>query len=160
MSIIYKDLSQVRIELVKMNQRKMKAGELFILARVISNRIPLPTSTQTLTSEVLANGEFYNQVRYLLNEYTYISDEEMVELRDNIKRFQAWKYSIVNGDDIMLFSGDPETVIDEFSGLTRFFDMGTLCKLDEIAEDATYYYNLYNTMTSLLWVNYQDRRGS
>lgn len=127
------DKHAVMSELQRFNQRKLNNGELMLLAYCIGNALPLiPSDTENPRMHLLGFSALLDAIRYRVNEVSYIDNTDYEFLKDNVARMLMWRTAVSRGKLTICFSGEPNVVIDELSGLTRFFDVGNLCAVGDI----------------------------
>lgn len=140
-------------ELHRFNQRKLRKGELVLLAFTIANSLPLlPEGSPDAKGFVLGHGVLIERVIYRLNEFAHIDQDARRELMDTIARFAMWRSSVAYGFR-PFFTGNQDMVVDNLSGLTRYIDMSTMCpigdELDNVSWLTSVFYDLVKSETEL-----------
>ena len=122
---------------LELNQRPLSRGELVILAKVLSERLPLiDEGTDNVELWVTSQKSAIAPVMDVLYRYTYISPEDRDFLFLTLKQFCMWRSRVATGTFSMRLSGNPETVIDDLSGLLWVVDRSAMCAITDIAAKA------------------------
>lgn len=148
-------------KLLLLNQRELYKAELILLAKVISDKLPLPSiGVDSVVINNLKYRSYINEVLYAINDYSYLSEESRNYVYDLINRFTHWRYKVAYGSDVPYFSGDDSTVIDELTGICSSIDRHELCRVVEILSDANYTYRLYYDIAYSVHKRMKDSGGS
>lgn len=126
-------------ELYRFAQRRLKSGELFLLGKVISDHVDLPSRGESnLKIYLLTKRPFIDNVIFGLGEYIYIPEEDRQKVYDVIAQLVMWRSSVAYTPGNIIFNGDPKTVVDDLSGLLRFVDMSDVCGVCDVVLDANH----------------------
>ena len=68
-----------------------------------------------------------------------------------IDRIWAWRKSVASGQSTLLFSGETDKVVDDFSGVMRFALVNDVCPLMDMVNDANYMYDLFKQVVQSTW---------
>lgn len=143
-----KDRQTVALELQRLNQRKLRKGELVLLSYCLASQIPVvPTNIENARMHVLAHKQLIMETIYAVNNYSYIDTNEQDFIEDCVVRFVSWRTAVSTGKMKVLFTGESDMVVDQLSGLTGYFDPGVLCSVGEEALSANW---LLRTFTELV----------
>lgn len=143
-----------RRKLIQLSQRPIKKGEVFLLARLLADKIPVIENGQTPTSILGHTLKYRHQVDtvvYGLNDYVHISTDTAKQIYAISDALWSWRYAIATGTAPMLFSGDTDTVIDDVSGLLTYVNMSDICAVADIAQDANYIHSLLRDVVNSFW---------
>ena len=134
-------------ELQRFNQRKLSMGELVVLAYCIGNSLPLiPDDVENPRMHVLGFSGLIERIQYRLNEVTYIDNKDLEFIKDTIVRMLLWRTAVSKGNLNICFTGETDTVIDEMSGMPRFFDVGVLCSVADVVSSGNWLLNTFRDL--------------
>lgn len=143
---------ELQTKLMQLVQRGIKSGEKLLLARLIADRIPVGTTSNGKPWEVtLAHRNSVDSVLFTLNEYMHINKDDRESLYGMIDRIWAWRKSVASGQSTLLFSGETDKVVDDFSGVMRFALVNDVCPLMDMVNDANYMYDLFKQVVQSTW---------
>ena len=139
---------ELKQKLLQLHQRKLHEGELILLSRAISDRIPLPPKQQDISIPiyVLTHKRNIDKIIYTLSEYSNISDLQKEIIYKTIGEFLMWRYKVAYEPPAVIFSGDTNVVFDELSLLPRYVDVSYLCKLVDVLPNANYMYGMFRDL--------------
>lgn len=130
--------------LIKLNQKLLNKGELFLLAKAISDVLPLaPIDLENIKIHNLSHREMINRVLYTISDYSYLDNAAFETLYRLIDELSLWRFNVAYQPPMITFSGSPEQVVDELSAMTRYIDSTFLAAVSDIATNATYMYRLF-----------------
>lgn len=128
---------QTHDELYRFAQRRLKQGELFILGKVISDKIMLPPAIEeNMKLYNLKHRNYIDSVLFYLSDYIYINAEDRSCVYDTVDEFVSWRATVAYRPSSIVFTGEQKTVIDDLCGITRHIDMTKLCSVLDIVLDA------------------------
>jgi hypothetical protein len=134
-------------ELTKLNQRKLTKGELFLFSFAIASYLELPPKDiDSIKQYTISKKIDINNVIYELNDYSYLTDEDIDEIYLNITNILTWRHTVAYVPTIPLFTDENE-VIDDLSLITRYVDQGTLCSLKDISSTINHMTSLFFSLT-------------
>lgn len=149
-------MSQLNKELSQFSQRKLEQGEVVLLAYALANKIPLiPNEVESVVQYVIGYSGLIDGVRFKLIEHAHISDEQVSTLKELVGKFLLWRTSVAKGNQLVLFSGDANVVIDELTGLPRLVDIGLLCSLSEICERGNWVFSVFRKLVDSIYTEYK-----
>lgn len=128
--------------LISRNFKPLETGELVLLARAISDDIPLDKNL-CAKDIVLAYKYSILNIIHFINQYTFITEDQEKMLFDIIEGFIAWRLNVAYGPKEILFTSNDNFVIDEMSLITRFVDSNLLCSVGFIYNNAQFTYRLF-----------------
>lgn len=135
---------QIKTELLKLNQRKLERGEIFLLAKAISDEIPLaPQDTENINLYILTHKSTIDSILYEFNYYTYLEDETIKIIYKLISELSLWRLNIAYNPPFILFKCDENAVIDDISCLPRYIDLAYMTSVADIVDNANYIYSLF-----------------
>jgi len=138
-------------ELFKDQGKALDNGKKLLLARALADKIYI-RSIETNYSDKYSVKLFVNSYLADLREVIsvfhsiYILDDEFEnEFTDLVTSIVQWKLSLLDTNNAFqcAFTGDKNTVLDEFSSITRFVEPIYICGLVDIAPSASFYYTTY-----------------
>lgn len=133
-------------QLNRLNQRKLNKGELFILAKSVVDNTPLPPEdTESVAIYMISQRPFINEVLYKINEYAYISNEGTEEFYRLVTELMLLRYTQAYKPTLR-FTGDPTSIIADFSMACRFIDKSYFLAVGDMINDANYYSLAFSTL--------------
>lgn len=147
--------------LQKLNFRKLTRGELVILANVIARHLPLaPMGTDNFSMYVISCKPKINTALSLLLRFTHLDDESSEFLFSTVKGFCQWRYNVAYNKGSIFFSGDPNMVIDDVTGILRVMDCDTLGELSGIALSANGTMSMFTDIVNNAFSNENEEEGT
>ncbi|NTV78227.1 MAG: hypothetical protein HGA25_03555 [Clostridiales bacterium] len=132
-----------------LNQRMLKKGEVFLLAKAIADSLPLmPADEDNVKLFIITHKRFIDEVTWGLNSYSYIGDEGIAVLEKLICDLTLWRASVAYNPPVTFFRDCPGSVIDDISNLPRYVDITHMCAVGDIINDANYMSDLFRTVVS------------
>lgn len=125
-------------KLAAFGHRRLKRGEVFLLAKAISDKLPIGTGmpdnirTYTLNLREVIDGAIFG-----LTDYVYLPADDVERLYSIIDNLLMWRMSVAFAPPSMMYSGDANNVVDETTGILRYVDVGDICAVGDIAMSAT-----------------------
>lgn len=136
------------------NQKTLENGELFLLAKAISDEMPLMEEKfESVRLFTLRYKKFIENIIYKLNEYTYITEEQQNIILELIDSLCLWRYMIAYEPPMILFRSDKDVVIDDISCLPRYIDINYMCAVGDIIEKANFIYSIFRELAKFYKVN-------
>jgi len=126
--------NKTKQDLISMGLRTLEKGEVFILSYAISLKLPLPevnSDPHEIKMHCLSYRNNVDSVVYSLNDFMYIDENTRKEIYELIYSFVRWRRDIAFGNFIPLFK-DTETILDDFTNITKYIDMTYVCSLKDI----------------------------
>lgn len=145
---------QTHYKLLQLAQRQLKAGELFLLAKLLADKIPVIVDGQlpdSLLCHTLNFRPSVDTVIYTLNEYTHISSDKAKYVYQMVDSIWAWRHAVATGGTTMLFSGSNTTVVDDVSCILNYVSLASIAPVADIAEDANYMHMLLLDVVNTVW---------
>lgn len=140
------EYKKVLDQLHRFNQRKLTKGEVTVLAYVISTEIPLmPAGLTDPKGYVTGHMIVIERVLFRLNEYAHVDSEQRKEVIELVAKFALWRYNVASGHR-PIFKGNPETMVEELTGLPRLVDSGALAALADLQENANWVLNVFHDL--------------
>lgn len=138
-------------DLQRFNQKKLQKGELVLLSYCIGNSLPIiPDDIENPRLYVLTFSNLIERIQYRLNEFTYIEKNDLELIKDTVTRILMWRTAVSRGKLNIFFSGERDVIIDELSGMPRFFDVGVLCSVADVVDRGNWLFNTFNKV-----INYE-----
>jgi hypothetical protein len=150
---------QLAADLHRLNNRSLKRGELFLLAKGISDNILLPPAGETnVRLYTLGHRTFIDTVIYEMKVFVYISTDDVQSIYKIIDDSINWRMMVAYSPASFIFSADPTRIFEDMSGMARFFDLSDVVTVGDIALDANYFRKLFAGVIeySLAGVNSTD----
>lgn len=135
---------QLKTELLKLNQRKLEKGEIFLLAKAISDEIPLaPQDTDNINLYILTHRSTIDSIIYEFSCYSYLEEETIKTIYKLISELSLWRLNIAHNPPTILFRCGENAVIDDISCLPRYVDLTYMSSVADIVDNANYMYSLF-----------------
>lgn len=133
-------------ELLNRNHRPFTKGELVVLAKLLSDKIRLVELPEFDVKQyiLLYKSSIVNFV-YALNNYTYVTPEQVTKLLSLIENFVNWRYNIAFKPSNPLWNRGPNYTIDETSLLPKYVDINDICEIGDTPA-AGYLYAIFSDM--------------
>ena len=146
---MYRLSVELNKKLALLAQRKLSKGELLLLSKAIADSIPLaPCDTDNIALYTLTKRSYVDEVIYGINDFSYLDESERKSVYKLIDEFSLWRYNVAHNPPIIFFKGDTNTVIDDISGLLRYVDVGSLCSVADMIDNANWIYGVFRELTS------------
>ena len=137
--------------LLKLGQKTLNKGEIFILAKVIADAIPLPKEAcDNIRLYNLNHRGFIDNVLYAFEGFVYIPTDEYETIYRLIDEMVSWRYGVATGKAICLFTGEAQNVVDDMTGFLRYVNMSDVCGVADIAGSANYIYTMFKDVVSFV----------
>ena len=144
---MYKLSPSLQSALSMLQQRKLGKGELFLLAKALSDSIPLAESgCDNITLHTLNHKYFMNEVLFKVSEYSYIDEESRAVIFKLVNELSLWRFNIAYNPPSLFYRGEANTVVDDTSALLRYVDVSYMCAVGDIVEKANWYYNTFKEL--------------
>lgn len=135
---------EVNNKLSVLAQRPLEKGELFLLAKAISDELPLPPADcDSVNIYTLKFRRFIECIIYGINEFSYINEDQQKTLLKLVNDLMLWRFNTAYNPPVILFTGDNNTVIDDISSLPRYIDCVYMCAVADIIDRANWAYNTF-----------------
>lgn len=109
-----------------------------MLAKAIADKLPIgqamPENIRTYT---LNQRSLIDRVVFGLTDYLYLPQDDVEKVYTLIDNLLLWRMSVAFEPSSMLYSGDANNVVDETTGILRYVDVGDICAVGDIAQNAT-----------------------
>lgn len=129
-----------RDQLIGLNHEPLTRGEILLLAKAASAAIPLAGPEVThIKQYVMSYKQKIRSAMDFLYNYTYISDEDSSYLDFTIQALYNWRHSIAYGTDSVVFTGNNDMLIDEFTTITRYLSCDQFHSLLDVEAPAMWY---------------------
>ncbi len=136
--------SGIKDKLMKLNQRKLTKGEIFLFAKAISDFLPLPPrDEENVLIYLTTKQRGIDEVIYKFNDYSYLDSDATSEVKKLIASLLIWRCHVAYNPGLIIFREDANVVIDDLSYLPKFVDVGYMCAVGDSVQTATYTYNLF-----------------
>ena len=124
-------------KLIGFGHRPLKKGEVFILAKVISDRLPLGSGfPENIRTYTLNLRKTIDSAIYGLSDYIYLPADTVQRIYELIDNLLLWRMTVAFKPSRLVYTGDPTMVVDETSCILRFVDVSDICSVSEISETA------------------------
>ena len=135
--------------LLKLGQKTLSKGEIFLLAKALSDAIPLPQEVcENIRLHTLSHRGKIDQVIYAFEGYAYIPSDQYDTIYRLIDEMVSWRYAVATGKSICLFTGDPQSVVDDMTGFLRYVNMSDVCTVSDMAGSANYVYTMFKDVVA------------
>jgi hypothetical protein len=125
-------------KLVAFGHRRLKRGEIFLLAKAIADKLPIGTGMpENIRTFTLNHRDAINRSIYGLTDYLYLPTDDVERVYALIDSLLMWRMSVAFAPALMVYSGDANNVVDETTGILRYVDVGDICAVGDIAQNAT-----------------------
>lgn len=133
------------------NSEPLNDGEIVLLARAISDYIPVSCDMQA-KDLVLLYKYSIEEILNFISQFSFITDEQRKVIYSAIEGFLSWRISLIyNPKDILFLSGE-NYLVDEMSLITQYVDAGLLCSVCNIYSKANYTYLLFKKLAKEIGV--------
>lgn len=146
--------SNTRSKLIQLSQRPLKPGEVFLLSKLMADKIPVIEDgqiPQSTLAHTLKYRRYVDNVIFTLNDYAHICPQTCAHIYEMVDSIWNWRYAISTGSAGMLFSGEHDTVVDDVSSLLRYINSSDICALADMARDANYMTALLGEVVNQTW---------
>lgn len=135
--------------LLRLKQSKLTKGQIFLLAKALSDIIPLPPADiDSIDIYTLSYRKTIDHALYGLSEYTYADQETKTIIYALINSIMLWRFNVAY-TGITLFVGDEASdVIANVSGLTRYVDEVYLLAVGDILPTANWLFATFKELAS------------
>ena len=131
-------------DLYRLNNRVLKRGELFLLAKTISDNIMLPPQGEpNIRLYTLGYRSFIDGVIYEMKRFVYIAADDIESIYKIVDESISWRMMVAYTPANFVFSADPTRVVEDMSAFTRFFDLSDVVTVSDIVMDANYMRRLF-----------------
>lgn len=134
--------------LLGFNHRKLDRGELCLLAKAIADTRELPSADalSNFPNYLISIKKDIYAVCYELAEYAFIDSKEMAFVCEQVGSFMIWRASIAHQPSTVLFTGDPNNVIDDITSIRRYVDTSVLCDIVNVLDRANWLYRTFREL--------------
>ena len=140
---------QLQTKLLTFNQRTLNKGEVFLLAKAISDAIPIPKEGDVNVSiHNLNHRNFMLTVIGKLEGYVFVSSEVPETIYRLVNDFVSWRYAVANGICVSNFTGESNNFVDDVTGILRYVNMSDFADGCTIAENAGYTYSIFKELVA------------
>ena len=144
---MYRFSQDLTNKLNALNQRMLKKGEIFLLAKAIADALPLmPPDEDNVRLFIINHKRLIDEVVCCLNNYSYLNDDNINVLEKLICELTLWRASVAYNPPALFFRDYPNSVIDDISALPRYVDLTYMCAVGDIIDNANYMSNLFRTL--------------
>lgn len=142
---------ELQNRLLKLGQRALNKGEIFILSKVLADAIPLPTEpTDNIRIHNLKHRNFVCDVLFAFEGYAQLDNDSHQTVYRLIDEMVSWRYAVASGTATSLFSGLTENFVDDVTGFLRYVNMTDIGHGSDIAANANYTYTLFKDVVAIL----------
>lgn len=139
--------AEIKSKLLKLNQRLLTKGELFLLAKVISDSIPLAQADNNNVKLFTLQYKYnISNALYYISDYTYLDTDNLALVYKLIDDIYLWRFTTAYTPATPFFNSQGGTVIDDLSCLTKFIDVTYMCAINDIIQDANYMFTLFKEL--------------
>lgn len=137
--------------LLKLGQRTLNKGEIFILSKVLADAIPLPKeAVDNIRIHNLNYRNFVSNVIYAFEGYAYIPNDAHETIYRLIDEMVSWRYAVATGICGCLFTGEANNFVDDLTGFLRYVNMSDIAHGADIAQSANHTYGLFKDVVALM----------
>lgn len=143
------EVDKLLTELSSYNYKKLEKGEKVLLAKAISDTIPLPKEiNDDFSMYMLQYKVAVTMVLDAISHYLYLDDKEaMFQL---VKDFTYWRYMIAFEPPHVVFNSSPDNLVDDLSCLNKYVDIGAICAVADIYNNASHLYRVFRTISAYM----------
>lgn len=140
-------------KLMQFVHRTIKPGEAVILARLLADRIPVSggDKTDNAWERTLQYRSYVDSVIFYLNDYIHIPSASRDNIYRMVDRIWMWRQSVACGESNLVFTGNTDSVVDDFTGVMRTVHLDDVCPIVDMLIDANYIYDLFKTVVRGIW---------
>lgn len=143
-----------------LNQRMLKKGEVFLLAKAIADALPLmPADEDNVKLFVLNHKRLIDEVVWSLTTYSYLGDDNLVLIEKLVCDLTLWRAAVAYNPPATFYRDDPNSVIDDISNLPRYVDITHMCAVGEIINNANHMSGLFRDFVSAIKSNMLTHGG-
>ena len=143
------ELSRLLSDLSKYNFKKLEKGEKVLLAKAISDTLPLPTEKlEDLNIYMLTHKNKILAILDAISHYLYINDKEV--MYGLVKDFMYWRDRVAFNPPIVTFNSGADSIVDDLSCLNKFVDQSAMCDIVTVHANATYLYSVFRSVATLV----------
>lgn len=158
---MYTFSKELATKLNALNQRAFTKGEVFLLAKAISETLPLmPKEEDNVKLFILNNKGLIDEITWTISNYSYISDEKRKLIEKLICDLTLWRYNVAYGKGSMLFRDDPNSVIDDISLLPNYVDTTYMCSVADIISTANYMSSMFSDFVKFIKTEVEKNTNS
>lgn len=134
-----------------LNQRMLKKGEIFLLAKAIADALPLiPPDEDNVKLFVLNHKRLVDEVIWSLNNYSYLGDDNVALVEKLICDLTLWRAAVAYNPPVTFYRDDPNSVIDDISNLPRYVDITHMCAVGEVINNANHMAGLFHDFVTYI----------
>lgn len=146
---------QTKKKLLMLAQRSISKGEIFILAKLLADKIPVVLKggeSDSLMGHTLNYRSKMDSVIFTLNDYLHISTQSTASIYAIVDRVWSWRYAVANGTTFMRFSGETDAVVDDITCILGYVNTSDMCGVVDMVADANYMHMLFGEVLSAAWL--------
>lgn len=142
---------ELQNRLLKLAQRNLNKGEIFILAKAIADAMPLPKEhTDNIRIHNLNHREFVNNVIFAFEGYAYVPHDTYETIYRLVDEIVSWRYAVASGTSGCQFTGEANNFVDDLTGFMRYVNMSDIAHGSNIAASAAHTYALFKDVVAIL----------
>jgi len=144
-----------------LNQRMLKKGEIFLLAKAIADALPLmPPDEDSVKLFILNHKRMIDEVIYSLNNYSYLDEANIALVEKLVCDLTLWRANVAYSPLLTFYRSDPNVVIDDISNLPRYVDVTHMCAVGDMLDNANYMASLFRDFVTAVKSGIVTQSGS
>lgn len=126
-------------KLYSFQQRKLTSGETVLLAKALTDSLPLPSpEVESIKQYIISKKPFLNSVMDVLCKYIYGDNDLEDQLTNLMTGFMSWRFSVAYRPSRVIFSGDSNNVVDDLTTMLRHVDCARLATIGDNIDNANH----------------------
>lgn len=135
-------------QLMLLRGMPFKPGHRVALALSIAQTLMLPASVvDDFNTWFITQKQSVMSTLDKLSEFVYIDNKD--EIVTNVRNFTQWRYSVFYEPTSVLVMRGENCVVDEITGIDKFVDPATLCKLADVYSSLNHYCMMFRNLARL-----------
>lgn len=130
---------QLKQKLLAFGHRRLKKGEIYLLAHAIANQLSIGKAMpENIRIHSLNQRDKIDRAIYGLTDYIYLNADDIARLYTIIDGVLLWRVTVAFSPAPLVFTGEANNVVDECTGILRYVDVSDICAVSDIAATASY----------------------
>lgn len=131
-------------KLYAFQQRKLTSGETVLLAKALTDSLPLPSpEIENVKQYIISNKPTVNAVMDVLCKYIYTDTALDEHLTNLMTGFMSWRVSVAYRPSRVIFSGDSNNIVDDLTTMLRYVDCGRLATIGDNINNANHTFSVF-----------------
>jgi hypothetical protein len=143
------EVAKLLSQLSSYNFKKLEKGEKVLLAKAISDTLPLCSEeTADVNTYMLTHKNRIFTILDAISHFLYIEDKEL--MYSLVKDFMQWRHRIAFNPPIVTFNSGTDGIVDDLSSLGKFVDKSAMSDILNVHNNATYLYGVFRNVATLV----------